>query len=145
MSAYIVSNNHINAILRFADLHCSSVVGGFARQHMKMPAAGEYLTKIGQILLRENVRSVNYRYREKTRPGKFEYDQDAPAVSHIEALKLVNCLDYQSCERKDWHKSPACILLAEIKMKILEDLAGLNHPSGQKQIQISYNDAPWSI
>ncbi len=145
MSAYVVSNNHINAIVRFMEANKPSLFDRAGRYIIGGIAIPQYGTAIGQLLLKENVRSVNYRYSVKDRAAKFVYDTAPPPVSGIEALKLINGLDYQSCERDDWHKSKACLILTTLKIAILEDLAGLNAHSKQAPIQLAYNDAAWSI
>lgn len=145
MSAYVVSNNHINAIVRFMDAKKNNQFANFGRWLFKLYDPAAIGNAIGKELLKENVRSVNYRYNEKGRAPKFVYDATPAPVAPIEMLKLINCLDYQSCERNDWHKSTANLILSAIKVSILEDLAGLNDHSGQKPIQLSYNSAPWSI
>ena len=145
MSAYVVSTNHINAIVRFLEVAKPTLFENAGRYIIGKVPRDEYANAIGQLLLKENVRSVNYRYNERKRAPKFEYDPTPPPVNPIEALKLIDCLDYQSCERNDWHKSEASLILVTLKIAILEDLAGLNDHSGQKPIQLAYNCAPWSI
>jgi len=145
MSAYVVSNNHINAIVRFMEMAKPKIFERAGRHFIGGIDPAQYGNAIGQLLLNENVRSVNYRYGQKGRAAKFTYHPMPPAVKPIEALKLINGLDYQSCERNDWHKSVACLILTTLKIAILEDMAGLNDNSGQKPIQIEYAAAPWSI
>jgi hypothetical protein len=55
-------------------------------------------------LKRENIRSVNYRYKETTRFTKVNFDDanDAPAYTDWDIVGLLRCIDYQSCERPDY-------------------------------------------
>ena len=54
---------------------------------------------------RENIRSVNYRYggREKTRVTKcnMTHADDLGKYTGNDIAKLLDCLDYQSCEHPD--------------------------------------------
>lgn len=146
MSAWVVSTNHINAIVRFLEAAKPHLFANAGRHIIggNLPAE-EYGNAIGKLLLAENVRSVNHRYNDHARPAKFVYDPAPPPVKPIEALKLIDCLDYQSCERDDWHKSKACLILNALKIDILRGLAGLDCPTGQKPVQLAYNETPWGI
>ncbi len=119
MSAFIVSHNHINAIVRFASQHNINGVAG-----------NEQVT--AELLLAENTRSVNYRYKESAPVEAIIFAADAPELTPIEAIKACNCLDYQSCETEDWRSTPACELLDAIKSDAARRLAG-------------YEDVPWEI
>lgn len=61
-------------------------------------------------LKRENIRSVNYRYRERSRfsPVKLSAVSDADMARYTmhDALKLLECIDYQSCEHPTYDKVP---------------------------------------
>jgi hypothetical protein len=88
-------------------------------------------TQLGQALERENLASVNYRYRDKMQPGgdyAWPVDiHDQPAdipyrvklPTAVEAFRLVRCYVYQSCEHPTWKDSAVrrfcddfCIALA---------------------------------
>jgi hypothetical protein len=57
-------------------------------------------------LKRENVKSVNYRYREKTRVKKVDLASTTiESIAQYRAadiLRLLACVDYQSCEHPDY-------------------------------------------
>ena len=59
-------------------------------------------------LKRENIRSVNYRYKERSRfsPVKLAAVSDADIAYYTmhDALKLLECIDYQSCEHPTYDK-----------------------------------------
>jgi hypothetical protein len=102
--------------------------------------------ELGFILWAENVASVRYRYPDvdtDEMPGT--YDDDQPEVTHgytytdrprqprptaVQALKLISCLDYQSCEHDGWKDSEAFAILASLKDNLIGCLPG-------------YSDAPW--
>lgn len=84
MSAYICSDRHIATIANFAangDL--------------------ESAQKIADSLKRENIKSVNFRYNEKTRATKCNISDYWKEANINDVFCLVRCLDYQSCERPD--------------------------------------------
>lgn len=57
-------------------------------------------------LKRENVRSVNTRYNEKTRFKKVDLNSASvdsiPDFSAADILRLLACVEYQSCEHADY-------------------------------------------
>ncbi len=119
MSAFIVSHNHINAIV------------SFARRHQVVNIAGNEQAA-AELLLSENTRSVNHRYQEDAPVGLIVYDCQAPKLSPVEAIKACNSLGYQSCESEDWESTQACQLLRSITSAAVMDLPG-------------YEAAAWSI
>lgn len=113
MSAYIVNDNTINAILGFADEYDLN--------------AFDVKTKddLGQILLNENYRSVNHRYSEYATPETYTYSRYT--VKTFEALQYLSCLEYQSCETPNWEATRAFRLCARLRAnmvrRLLEELA----------------------
>jgi hypothetical protein len=95
MSSFICNNSHITAL------------AVYAAQHRVFHAADA--KKIGDILHAENVRSVNYRYRETTQPSFAVCEWAAfRRFSLVQIIKAAHCLSYQSCEHPDWPESEAC-------------------------------------
>ena len=84
MSAFICTDKHIATIAKAL----------FADPKQAQKAADHFK--------RENIRSVNYRYQEKTRATKCDMSQAnlAPYTGH-DIAAMLNCLDYQSCEHPD--------------------------------------------
>lgn len=84
MSAFICTDKHIATV--------ASAL--FADKRQAQDAANHFK--------RENIRSVNYRYKEKTRVTKCDMAQAnlAPYTGH-DIAALLHCLDYQSCEHPD--------------------------------------------
>lgn len=91
MSAFICSDKHIATL----------VIGINLLRYRPLPQ--ETLQEHANLLKRENIRSVNYRYGERTKitPVKFEVDPEVVATTFTAAdlSQLARCLDYQSCER----------------------------------------------
>lgn len=134
MSAFVVSESQIRAIV-------SAVV---AASHLspKLYVSGspseangpiydltslKTLNEIGRILWAANVDSVLHRY-----PGDKPDEYDNPAsftfravrVPPLQALKLIHCLDYQSCEPAEWPHSLARRILHAMTDVLIRALPG---------------------
>ena len=124
MSAFLVTNKHINVILTaYND-------GLYPGEKL----SADELTELGYTLLRENQRSVNYRYGARNRVGRYRY-QPVYLPEHnaaLAAVKLLHSLRYQSCERPDYEKSAAYKLYIKLLNSITMDLP-------------DYETAPWSV
>lgn len=129
MSAFIVSNTQINALVRFASTNNVSFYYGPTSQRWNV-SGNEDAT--AQLLLDENVRSVNFRYGETTEAERIVYQIDAPDLTPVQVIKAAQCLEYQSCETSDWEQTMAKKLLTTIIDWAVTKLPG-------------YEAAPWSI
>lgn len=115
MSAWTVEPGHI-------DVLTNALV-----QYGILPADLDRITATGQELWRENHRSVNYRYTERThtpkyRPHLLEAELDPRAI-----LAAVGCYDYQSCEHGAWEKSRAFALMAQLRAAVDARHPGLTY------------------
>lgn len=120
MSAFICSDLHINTIVTWA-------VENQALPYDITPEAA------AAALYSENVKSVNYRYNERTKRTGFVYTPvDIGGRTAAEIVKLCHCLDYQSCEHKGWPRSKAKHILNCIIDRAVTRLPG-------------YGQAEWSI
>jgi hypothetical protein len=115
MSAFIVDYDHINAILSWA-----------IKQECYVPDAAGELEKItaenadtfGQVLADENCRSHNYRYAdENTDALDYVFRPFPIELTTGELIRACACLDYQSCETPDWHKTHAYQILLHIRSR----------------------------
>jgi hypothetical protein len=128
MSAFTVTNTHINALVRYASRHKITVAYGNPTMRLNVSAHEQ---EVAQLLLDENIKSVNYRYSE-TETGFIEYDRGAPILSAIQAIKAAQCLRYQSCEHPTYEGSIAQLLVEAIISDAIPRLEG-------------YNEAQWAI
>lgn len=129
MSAYVVSDKHIDAIMQWASKSRShpSIYG----KNMSYDSSDQ--TRVGQILIDENYRSVNYRYKEGDKPHKYRYtSRNTLTPTPIQILKLLQALDYQCCETNDWRESEAYYIVQSLMSRAIHDLPG-------------YEEAEWSI
>src|SRR5262249_55823616 len=85
MSAFICNHSHVTALAVHA---ARSRILGLSDAH-----------HIGELLHAENVKSVNYRYGEATKPDFAICPWAAfHAFSQVQIIKAARCLEYQSCE-----------------------------------------------
>jgi hypothetical protein len=146
MSAFVVSHDHIDALLTFA--RQEKLQDRLAHRLGKSERAICDFDEIGRVLLTENVRSVLYRYPDSTEddaPGKtgeradgYRFKTYEPFV-HMPAgkkaawvIKACHCFDYQSCETEDYEASVAHGMIREIEAAAVRTLP-------------HYEDAPWGI
>lgn len=133
MSAYIVSDNHINAIVSY---FANRVAG--EGLWTKIDGQYNYLTPdnahhIAYELYRENVRSVDYRYSEANGDEDYTFTylrhvKDVYTVGDI--AKALDGLEYQSCERDDYHHSQAYQILHDMRKALLSKVCaqeGVEH------------------
>lgn len=95
--------------------------------------------EIGDMLVRECVRSVSYRYQDNDDlPGPIEpyylapyaYERPPHCPTAVEGLKLIACYEYQSCEHPQWETSQAKRFCDALRSSLIDALPG-------------YDDAPW--
>ena len=128
MSAFIVSDSHINALIRYASRHNVRV---FHSNPLTMFRVQDNEQEAASLLLDENVKSVNSRYADK-QTMSIIYDRAAPILTVIEAIKAAQCLRYQSCEHSDYKDSIAFKLIEAIITDAIPRLDG-------------YEQAAWGI
>lgn len=128
MSAFIVSDKHINTLVTFAGRR--NIVAYHGNPTKSIATSGNEQAA-AELLLAENTRSVNHRYKEDTpvTPIAFEFVNGVDAVG---ILKACNCLEYQSCETEDYETTAACALLKVIRETAIHELPG-------------YSEAAWAI
>ena len=143
MSAYIVKQSTINAIVTFAfgkELHIDPLPGS---NHVgsAVPITQYEPKQIAELLWSENHRSVNHRYREQMSLPPFSYAERRsgevlPAKTRIltpvDIISLCKCLNYQCCEPGDWSGTWTYRFLLEVIASAADDL-------------IDGKDAPWGL
>lgn len=107
------------------------------RRHMlKRCNADPEAVRLAQILDNENAESLAHRYnevaaeRDRPRIGPAEMARTMPPLTVCEALSLVSCYVYQSCEHPAWRTSEAAEFCNAFRLAIC---SGLGHLA----------DAPW--
>lgn len=142
MSAFVVSTQHIQYLVTTAKKFGTSGVGftwldPALKYHAKLdPFERAQLTRLGQVLLDANCKSVDVRYPNAEDVGVREVyahrgDWRGP-LDPVQVIKAVQCLDYQACESADWRESEACAILEALKSRAIDSLPG-------------YDEAAWEI
>jgi hypothetical protein len=127
MSAFVVSRKHLTEIAAFAS-------SGESSPHNRE----QRFRHVYETLATANVASVCARYQDEKPEDyipftKAYYGAVAKcSVAAVEVLKLLDCLEYQSCERDDWETSEAHKLLDYIRAAAISALPG-------------YEEAAWAI
>lgn len=145
MSAFVCTDRHVAAIVAAAvagsrdpsPLRC--LIGVLPRaEALEWIEQGEQLwelfPRVCSLLRRENLKSVNFRYRQAAEiPGPFTVPfAQAPKVAAVAALKLLDCYDYQSCEHPGWEGSTGEQISSQLRRFLIRALPG-------------YEDARWSL
>ena len=140
MSAFIVDKSHINAMLQ-GSISVTSRHGGSLKWHN-----GELThlnaDKVGQMLLDENIESVQYRYPDgklTELPGRTDCEYILPFQHHpmgkvpkpMELIKITRCYEYQACEHPGWEDSEAKSFCGALIEATIPTLPG-------------YDEAPWA-
>jgi hypothetical protein len=137
MSCFIVSDEHLSAILQFCKAHAGPLLTQFPaglRQHEELTAIGRQLQQVNAAAFRGR---YSGRHAESLPTEDYTYaEPKTPPVSPIAFIKLVNCLEYQCCDWADWDTSQYRHLTQGWKDKALHALPGYTR---------GYADAAWSI
>lgn len=129
MSAFVVSDNHINTLVTFGKLHRCRVYIGNPTTHLDFFDQPDL---IARILYKANVDSVNYRYREHEPAASFKYKTAGVYAKPIEIIKACDCFDYQACEVPDYDNTAAAKLIDSVRRAAIRALPG-------------YDGASWGI
>lgn len=130
MSAYVQPIPHINALVRLALEGPSGVpVNPNTSWHPPYFAGGRLdhtrADELGQALLRENVRSVNYRYSQRSPVGEpYEY-HGGRRLTVPEAIMAIRGYEYQACERPDFDRSEVHAFLHRLLSSVATRVVGV--------------------
>ena len=126
MSAFVVSDKHLSYIASAGVLYCCA---GYILHDGDV--SGEVIAK---ALLRENNRSVNYRY--KSHEARSENEQPAfrfvNNIDPVVLLKQIACYEYQACEHPEWRNGDVYKFCKALKGEAIQRLSG-------------YSEAPWGL
>jgi hypothetical protein len=147
MSAFVVSHSHIHLLVHTAmygppdarrTWHTFSYyhrtpnepAGNSGTQHTIRPGDLDAADQLGQLLLSENVKSVNYRYpSDHGLPSDGDYSTlyrfgTSPRVSAIDVLVALDGYEYQSCEHPGWRTSEAHSFTDALRRAVIGHLPG---------------------
>lgn len=144
MSAFVVSNAHINAMIDAGMLvRCRPFTWYPKDKTGPKQLTYENASEVGQMLLDECIASVSCRYGEDgltELPGPanaewvipYKYKRMANPPTPVEVLKLIDCYRYQSCEHPEWDDSEAHCFSKALQARTIDLLPG-------------YDEAPWEL
>ena len=122
MSAYIVSNKTISLIARaFCEYGVNYNADNYEPSTMGTILLNVRQEEIGQSLLDQNYKSVNYRYGEDEETPKFEYEDVDDYIRDLGAIiGCINCYNYQACETPYYDSSYIHDSLNDLKEEVYE-------------------------
>ena len=130
MSCYIVSNKTLTVLAKgFLDYHVS--IGSIEKD--VITSYQNEINKIGQYLLNENAKSVNYRYGEDEH-YKFKIEEPEEYNDGI-LYGCIGCYNYQACEVEDYYFSEVYQALQSLKVAMLERFLK----------KAGFDDFPWGV
>jgi hypothetical protein len=88
--------------------------------------------QVGAVLLAENRRSVNFRYREDDLEYPYEFTELDGRPDPVIVLSALACYRYQACEHPGWPASEAFAFCAALEQAAIRQLPG-------------FDAAPWAI
>ena len=138
MSAFVPSKVHYDLLVKTMMEGPSGIDNGFHRWE----PLGDSYDDLGELLLRETVRSVWYRYYGDTemipewthRP--YRYVDPVIRLNAIEFIKALRCYRYQSCEHPEWEQSTAEAITREALLRTALALI-------DTRMEEEYEQAPW--
>ena len=133
MSAYICDNKTISALAKAFDEYSTRFfkfeadnftdegdIGGFG----VIFDSDATIRSIGQALLDQNYKSVNYRYNEETETPRFKYED--VEINEGIVYGCMNYYEYQACETPGYENSKLHKSFERMKKVLLERLLRKN-------------------
>ena len=111
MSAFMCSNAHISAMVRYAAVKDRFGAMTYSYKGVRLAVAGEQ-ERVFLMLAKANADSVNDRYahNEAAQVNDLDgvvYNAGQPVPKALTVIKLAHCFDYQACELDDYDDSEA--------------------------------------
>lgn len=132
MSTFIVSDNHINAMLSWANMNCMDLVCLNDKTVLDF-SIPEDLQKMAEVLSETNYHSVNTYYNDHdVLEGNITFVFSYKMLSPVEIIKACQCYDYQCSDLSDYEDSDADRISKTIMNRAIAKLPG-------------YADAKWEI
>lgn len=123
MSAYVVPDYHINALVSWAsNCHGSKAVSYYWNGKRRDLRGDE--KRIASVLYAENVRSVNSRYNESEPAHGFVFKKVSNMLNPIDVIKGCHGYGYQACEAEGYEQSEAFAIVAAIAQSAIRALPG---------------------
>lgn len=131
MSAFILDNKHINVMMSRTAPRYPGDGFSYSWEGQRYYFGG-HTQEIGQKLVDENFRSVNYRYDEAEEPYTFLNVVLRRAYAPVEVIKACDSYYYQTCETPGWEETDAWAIVHTLRKRAIRQLEG-------------YDEAAWVI
>lgn len=128
MSAFLVSNDHLNYIINVITKHGKDQVDFYFNGKRRIFTH----TELGNFLLAANLISVNTRYREQITCESYAFKKDFQCNDVLQAIKFLHCLAYQSCEVDFWEHTSAHYLINCLINGLVRRLVGYSEKEWAK-------------
>jgi len=143
MSCFVLTDAHINTACCFV-LYNYEIFDNYTCQQ---------IMDIGKKLSDENIKSYKYRYpnywQEDLKDFKYQFKLvDIEKISLVQFIKLLDCIEYQSCEHRSYQESFAYTIISKWRSLAFEKLQHLNksYDSLEKLSRSEvYDQAEWAI
>jgi hypothetical protein len=123
MSAYLVTDFHINALVSWAATrHGSHAVSYYWNGRRRDLRNDE--KRVASVLFAQNVRSVNSRYNEADPAHGFVFRLVVNVLNPIDVIKGCHGYAYQACETADWEETEAHAIIKAIEGAAVRTLPG---------------------
>ena len=134
MSAYIVNDKTIHAIVKGFEMYKAEYrAKGYKEPIQIIIDLQEIRNGIGQSLLNQNYKSVNFRYNKNDETPIYNYED--VEINEGILLGCIDCYIYQACETDDFFESELYKSLVNLKNAMLEKMInakGYEIPWGYK-------------
>ncbi|MDR7277645.1 hypothetical protein [Catenuloplanes atrovinosus] len=142
MSAFVVSDDHIDALLTaglhsrglrwfWPEIDAASDRGNWTsaalqaqseqrRRELTIDTAG----RVGAVLLAENQRSVNHRYDEEELEIPYLFRPVPGTPDPVTTLRIIASYEYQACEHPGWRSSEAYAICDALRHAAIATLPG---------------------
>lgn len=127
MSAFMCSEEHINAIVTYAYMHEIEAYLDGARLSAK-----NHPQRWVDILTKANRDSLLARYGDQDNSPVPTFERARISAKSVQIVKLCHSYNYQACEVEDYETTRAYKLISTVLDHILRGMAG-------------YEDAEWAI
>jgi hypothetical protein len=129
MSAFVVDDAHIDVLLDLATQFGATTRTHCLRWLVMTPEIHfnrldrQPLTDVGRMLLAENAASVGERYDELQQPVAltYLYRPTRRQFTPNQALKALDCYEYQACEHAAWEASESASFCRALRAAIVSN------------------------
>lgn len=123
MSAYLVPDFHINALISFAALQHGARAVSYYWEGKRREIRNDE-RRCASVLYAQNVRSVNARYQSADEAHGFNFRLVPHMLQAVDIIKACHGYSYQACETADWQDTEAYAIVQGIEASAIRMLPG---------------------